>query len=78
MEELSLPTPTKPLVDILEGFNRKERNLLVRDILGHSEQKLRLSGVRPCGWTELSGCFDRLPGVLVFELRGAEIAQRRM
>lgn len=43
MEELSLPTPTKPLVDILEGFNRKERNLLVRDILGHSEQKLRLS-----------------------------------
>ena len=36
------------------------------------------TGVRPCGWTELSGCFDRLPGVLVFELRGAEIAQRRM
>ena len=31
-------------------------------------------GVRPWRWTELSGCFDRLPGVLVFELRGAEIA----
>lgn len=43
MEEYSLPIPTKPLVDILEIFNRKERNLLVRDILGHSEQKLRLS-----------------------------------
>jgi hypothetical protein len=29
--------------EILERFNRKERNLLVRDILGHRESKLRLS-----------------------------------
>jgi hypothetical protein len=31
------------LADTLERFNRKERNLLVRDILGHSETKLVLS-----------------------------------
>ncbi len=37
-----------------------------------------LSGVRPLGWTESSYCFDRLPGVLIFELRGAEIAQGRV
>jgi hypothetical protein len=43
MEERPLPTSSKPFVDILEEFNRKERNLLVRDILGHSEEKLRLS-----------------------------------
>jgi Putative zinc binding domain len=36
------------------------------------------SGVRPCGWTVSSGCFDRLPGVLVLELGGAEIAQGGM
>ncbi len=32
-------------------------------------------GVRPWGWTGSSCCFDRLPGVVIFELRGAEIAQ---
>ena len=36
------------------------------------------SGVRPCGWTVSIDYFDRLLGVLIFELRGAEIAQRRM
>ncbi len=35
-------------------------------------------GVRPCGWTD-SGCsFDRLLGVLILELQGAEIAESRM
>ncbi len=42
MEEPALPETSK-LVDILEAFNRKERNLLIRDILGHSETKLPLS-----------------------------------
>jgi hypothetical protein len=32
------------------------------------------SGVRPCGWTESSWRFDRLAGVLILELRWAEIA----
>ena len=42
MKEPALSESTK-LVDILEAFNRKERNLLVRDILGHSKEKLLLS-----------------------------------
>ena len=33
-----------------------------------------LFGVRPCGWTESSWRFDRLAGVLILELRWAEIA----
>ncbi len=33
-------------------------------------------GVRPCGWTRSDWGFDRLPGVLILELRGAEIAER--
>jgi hypothetical protein len=33
-------------------------------------------GVRPWGWTESNCCFDPLPGVLILELRGAEIAER--
>ena len=35
-------------------------------------------GVRPCGWTESSGSFDRLLGVLILELHGADIAERGM
>jgi hypothetical protein len=31
-------------------------------------------GVRPCGWTESSCRFDRPPGVLILELRWAEVA----
>ncbi len=38
-----MPGSPKQLAQILEAFNRKERNLLVRDILGHAETKLRLS-----------------------------------
>jgi hypothetical protein len=38
-----MPASTTALAEILERFNRKERNLLVRDILGHAEAKLRLS-----------------------------------
>ena len=36
----------------------------------------RRSGVRPCGWTGSGRGFDRLPGVLILELRRAEIAER--
>ena len=32
-------------------------------------------GVRPCGGTDSSSRFDRLPGVLILELHGAEIAE---
>jgi hypothetical protein len=32
-----------PLSEILERFNRKERNLLIRHILGHNVKKLQLS-----------------------------------
>ena len=36
----------------------------------------RESGVRPLEWTG-SGCgFDRLPGVLILELRWAQVAKR--
>ena len=38
----------------------------------------QLTRVRPLGWTVSINYFDRLLGVLIFELRGAEIAQRRM
>lgn len=34
--------------------------------------------VRPCGWTELSGRFDRLSGMLILELHGAEVSQGRV
>src|SRR5208283_2855200 len=33
-------------------------------------------GVRPCRWTGSGRGFDRLPGVLILELRRAEIAER--
>jgi hypothetical protein len=36
-------------------------------------QKGPICGVRPCGWTELSQHFDRLPGVLILELGWTEI-----
>jgi hypothetical protein len=35
-------------------------------------------GVRPWRWTVSSGCFDRLLGVLILELHGAEIAEGRV
>src|SRR5215471_15447917 len=34
------------------------------------------SGVRPLGWTVSCGGFDRLPGVVILVLRGAQITQR--
>ena len=34
-----------------------------------------LAEVRPFGWTDLGECFDRLPGVLVFERRGFHATQ---
>ena len=37
------------------------------------EQRL---GVRPKGWTGLGGSFDRLPSLVVLELRGAQVAER--
>lgn len=43
VQESSLSVSLKPLPDILESFNRKERNLLVRDILGDCENMLRFS-----------------------------------
>jgi len=46
--------------------------------LSNSVEHWLWRGVRPLGWTESSYCFDRLPGVLIFELRGAEIAQGRV
>ncbi len=33
-------------------------------------------GVRPKGWTGLGGSFDRLPSLVVLELRGAQVAER--
>jgi hypothetical protein len=35
-------------------------------------------GVRPCGWTDRVLGIARLPDVLILELRGAQIAERRM
>ena len=54
--------------------------LLEREVkeLRRANEILRKAGVRPCGWTVSIDYFDRLLGVLIFELRGAEIAQRRM
>jgi len=34
--------------------------------------------VRPWWWTPLHGGFDRLPGVLILELHGAEIARLQL
>ena len=33
-----------------------------------------LGGVRPCGWTGSGRSFDRVPGVLILELNGAQIS----
>src|SRR5215470_11066847 len=33
-------------------------------------------GVRPWSWTGSRGGFDPLPGVLILELRGAQVAER--
>ena len=47
------------------------------DRYGSKAEKLDLSiGVRPKGWTGLGGSFDRLPSVVVLELRGAQVAER--
>ena len=35
-------------------------------------------GVRPSGWTVLGRGFDRLLGVLILELYGAQISERRV
>ena len=35
-----------------------------------------ITGVRPWRWTASGCCFDSLPGVLILELRRAEIAER--
>jgi hypothetical protein len=32
-----------------------------------------LVGVRPCGWTESSWRFDRLPGALILELSWTQV-----
>jgi MFS transporter, OFA family, oxalate/formate antiporter len=37
-----------------------------------------LFGVRPCGWTESSGSFDHLLGMLILKLHRAEVAQGRV
>ncbi len=39
---------------------------------------LPMVGVRPLGWTGSSGSFDRLPGVLILELHGAEVTESRV
>ena len=63
------------------------RSLLFRlDVCEYkSEARSRISaisrgvvagGVRPKGWTGLGGSFDRLPSVVVLELRGAQVAER--
>ena len=75
--------PTARLARLFHN-HRPECSIVLATPLAHNLNSLRQapsvqnsvqnfldSGVRPCGWTELSGCFDRLPGVLVFELRGA-------
>jgi hypothetical protein len=36
-----------------------------------------VSGVRPYGWTESSWRFDRLPGVLILELRQSWVRGHR-
>jgi hypothetical protein len=44
---------------------------------GHSSGKnCHKGGVRPWNRTGLRGGFDRLPGVVILELRWAEIAER--
>ena len=56
---------------------------LLRSLIGKDdatiEKKFGLpdkTGVRPSGGTFSSGGFDSLSGVLILELRGAEIAER--
>jgi hypothetical protein len=39
-------------------------------------EKFAVAGVRPWNRTGLRGGFDRLPGVVILELRWAEIAER--
>jgi len=51
---------------------------VVKAVRPHAMHDYRQPGVRPWWWTDSSGCFDRLPGVLILELHRAEIAQCRM
>src|SRR5262249_7609724 len=37
---------------------------------------INASGVRPWSWTGSRGGFDPLPGVMILELRGAQVAER--
>src|SRR5262249_58606492 len=39
-------------------------------------QKNSTGGVRPWSWTGSRGGFDPLPGVVILELRGAQVAER--
>ena len=52
--------------------DRKDaRGLVSSDIRNWS-----MGGVRPWSWTGLRGGFDPLPGVVILELRGAQVAER--
>ena len=74
-----------PLADILERFNRKERNLLIRDILGCRDKPLPLakdfcqrlanaSGIDPelleSAWWATDFHFDWLAGALLTFMKG--------
>lgn len=51
---------SEPLSAALERFNRKERNLLVRAILGHEEKPLQLTGSFR---NRVAGALDNFAGI---------------
>jgi preprotein translocase subunit SecF len=50
-------------------------NVLIRVQRQEGGEQGQMAGVRPWGRTGSGGCFDRLPGVVVLELGGAQIAK---
>ena len=56
--------------------SRPSRKARIATDLNGVGNKWRSDGVRPWSWTGSRGGFDPLPGVVILELRGAQVAER--
>jgi hypothetical protein len=62
--------------ELMDNINEGARDVDAMLARGHHPyQIVPVGGVRPLGRTDSGCCFDRLPGVVVLELGGAQIAK---
>src|SRR5262249_49281874 len=71
--------PEKPRAEAALNLQQNQAVLLTRratSLALWSAQRNPRGGVRPWSWTGSRGGFDPLPGVVILELRGAQVAER--